>query len=640
MWAVARRAPWFSPSRHPVMNTLNQLRGQAMSMSTTTPSSRTRTFSEKTHVLLSSSSSSSSLSSTPSSLVSSVSIPSRSFFSRNHSLEEVQKLMQKLNDAGQYKKACTTYETCDAKGNPTLRAEYMIACIHTNRKPIELTSADAVNARKAPDAPVKVEVMRSKFGWIGILLYAGLFFLAFKYLTSGSGGMLGDVLSQQTFQKAEKTNVFDDVKGLDEVIEQLQEVVDFLQMPDQFEGIGAKMPKGILLSGPPGTGKTLMARAIAGEAGVPFFYASGSNFEEMLVGLGARRVRELFKTARDNAPCIVFIDEIDSIGRKRENIRGGGSETLNQLLTELDGFQPRKPVFFVAATNMAQQLDSALTRAGRFDKLIEVPLPDISGREKIFEYYLAKVRHNGNIDLKKLIKRTYGFSGADIENSINIAAISTVRGKKEEIDTESIMEAIDQVNLGLKKKNFSCTDDERRLTAFHESGHAICAMYTPGGHSIVKATIVPRDRALGLVEFQPNSEISINKQELLASIVSAMGGRAAEEILVGPEKVSAGASSDFENATKRAYAMVSQLGMSERIGHVNYSNEQWQLVSEEQKKAIDSEANRIIEECYSQAKSLLIQKKKEWTSLAEALLEHETLDVDEINLVVAGKPIV
>lgn len=470
----------------------------------------------------------------------------------------------------------------------------------------------------------------------------------------GRGGAMGFGKSRAKLLTEKHGRVtFDDVAGIDEAKEELEEIVEFLRNPQKFSRLGGKIPKGALLVGPPGTGKTLLARAIAGEAGVPFFTISGSDFVEMFVGVGASRVRDMFEQAKKNAPCIVFIDEIDAVGRSRGIGYGGGNDereqTLNQLLVEMDGFEANEGVIIIAATNRPDVLDPALLRPGRFDRQVQVPNPDIKGREKILGVHARKVPLGPDVDLRIIARGTPGFSGADLANLVNEAALMAARVGRRFVTMMDFESAKDKVMMGAERRSMVMSEEEKRLTAYHEAGHAIVGLNVPQHDPIHKATIIPRGRALGLVLSLPErDQLSVTYTKYKSKIAMAMGGRVAEELVFGPEQVTSGATSDIQQATRIARAMVTQFGMSEKLGFVDYANEQqsflgsWQGTvnhSAETQKLIDAEVKRLIDEGYQTAKRILTEKREELDRLAKGLLEYETLTGSEITRVIAGEPL-
>ncbi|MGB5557314.1 MAG: ATP-dependent zinc metalloprotease FtsH [Paracoccaceae bacterium] len=470
----------------------------------------------------------------------------------------------------------------------------------------------------------------------------------------GRGGAMGFGKSRAKLLTEKHGRVtFDDVAGIDEAKEELEEIVEFLRNPQKFSRLGGKIPKGALLVGPPGTGKTLLARAIAGEAGVPFFTISGSDFVEMFVGVGASRVRDMFEQAKKNAPCIVFIDEIDAVGRSRGVGYGGGNDereqTLNQLLVEMDGFEANEGIIIVAATNRPDVLDPALLRPGRFDRQVQVPNPDIKGREKILGVHARKVPLGPNVDLRIIARGTPGFSGADLANLVNEAALAAARIGRRFVTMDDFENAKDKVMMGAERRSMVMSEDEKKLTAYHEAGHAIVGLNVPQHDPIHKATIIPRGRALGLVLSLPErDQLSVTMVKYKSKIAMAMGGKVAEELTFGPENVTSGASSDIQQVSKIARAMVTQFGMSEKLGNIDYANERESYLGPygggtshagSTQKLIDEEVQKIVEEGYETAKRILTEKKDDLERLAQGLLEYETLTGNEITKVIAGEPL-
>ena len=470
----------------------------------------------------------------------------------------------------------------------------------------------------------------------------------------GKGGAMGFGKSKAKMLTEKHGRVtFDDVAGIDEAKEELEEIVEFLRNPQKFSRLGGQIPKGALLVGPPGTGKTLLARAIAGEAGVPFFTISGSDFVEMFVGVGASRVRDMFEQAKKNAPCIVFIDEIDAVGRHRGAGYGGGNDereqTLNQLLVEMDGFEANEGIILIAATNRPDVLDPALLRPGRFDRQVVVPNPDIVGREKILKVHSRNVPLAPNVDLKVLARGTPGFSGADLANLVNEAALMAARRNKRLVTMAEFEDAKDKIMMGAERRSSAMTPAEKELTAYHEAGHAILALNVPSADPLHKATIIPRGRALGMVMQLPEGDrYSMSYKYMVSRLAIMMGGRVAEEMKFGKENITSGAASDIDQATKLARAMVTRWGFSDKLGHVAYGDNQEEVflghsvartqnVSEETAQIIDAEVRRLIEEAHETARSILTKKKKEWIAIAEGLLEYETLSGDEIKQLIKGE---
>ena len=489
------------------------------------------------------------------------------------------------------------------------------------------------------------------------LLILGISFFVMRQMqkNAGSGAMgFGKSRARMLTEKQGRVT-FADVAGIDEAREELQEIVEYLKDPGKFARLGGKIPKGALLVGPPGTGKTLLARAIAGEAGVPFFTISGSDFVEMFVGVGASRVRDMFDQAKKSAPCIVFIDEIDAVGRHRGAGLGNGNDereqTLNQLLVEMDGFEANEGIIIIAATNRPDVLDPALLRPGRFDRQVVVPRPDIDGREQILGVHMKKVPLAPDVDPRVIARGTPGFSGADLANLVNEAALLAARKGKRLVAMQEFEEAKDKVLMGTERKSMVMTEDEKRMTAYHEAGHAIVALHEPASDPIHKATIIPRGRALGMVMRLPERDnYSYHRDKMYANLAVSMGGRVAEELIFGYDKVSSGASSDISYATGLARDMVTRWGMSDALGPLQYAEADEEVflgysvnrqrnMSNETAQAIDKEIRRVVEEGYERAKHLLDEYRDELETLAKALLEYETLSGDEIKKVLAGEPI-
>jgi cell division protease FtsH len=486
-----------------------------------------------------------------------------------------------------------------------------------------------------------------------ILLLIGVWIFFMRQMQGGARGAMGFGKSKARLLTENKNRVtFDDVAGVDEAKEELTEIVDFLKDPQKFQRLGGKIPKGALLIGPPGTGKTLLARAIAGEAGVPFFTISGSDFVEMFVGVGASRVRDMFEQAKKNAPCIIFIDEIDAVGRHRGAGLGGGNDereqTLNQLLVEMDGFEANEGIILIAATNRPDVLDPALLRPGRFDRQVVVPNPDINGRERILRVHMKNVPLAADVDVKVIARGTPGFSGADLANLVNEAALMAARKNKRMVTMRDFEDAKDKVMMGAERRSMVMTEDEKKLTAYHEGGHALVALSVPATDPVHKATIIPRGRALGMVMQLPERDkFSMSFEQMTSRLAILFGGRVAEEIIFGKEKITSGASSDISQATKLARAMVTKWGFSDRLGSVEYGENQEEVflghsvarnqnVSEETAKIIDEEVRRLVEAGEKEARRILTEKLEELHTLAKALLEYETLTGDEITNVLKG----
>lgn len=433
---------------------------------------------------------------------------------------------------------------------------------------------------------------------------------------------------------------FDDVVGIDEAKADLEEIVMYLKEPKRFTRLGGKLPKGVLLTGPPGTGKTLLARAIAGEAGVPFFFTSGSEFEEMFVGVGAKRVRELFDQARKKAPCIIFIDEVDAIGGSRQvKDQSAMKMTLNQLLVEMDGFDQTQGVIVIAATNFPQSLDKALTRPGRFDKHVNVPMPDLGGRKKILELYAKKIPMSEEVSLEQLARGTPGFSGAELFNLMNQAALKASIEGLNRVTMSALEYAKDKIMMGAERKSAVMRPESIRMTAYHEGGHALVALKTDGADPVHKATVMPRGGALGMVMQLPDGDqTSMSRKEMLARMDVCMGGRVAEEIIFGADNVSSGASSDIQQATKMAYLMVSKFGLSTKVG-VMYVDDESPKISEETKQLVEAEVRRLLDESYKRATKLIETHRKDLETIANGLIQYETLSGGEIVDLLAGKKI-
>ncbi len=489
--------------------------------------------------------------------------------------------------------------------------------------------------------------------WLPMILLIGVWIYFMRQLNGGNKAMgFGKSRARLMDDKAIQVT-FKDVAGVDEAKQELEEVVEFLRDPQKFQKLGGKIPRGILLVGPPGTGKTLLARAIAGEANVPFFTISGSDFVEMFVGVGASRVRDLFEQGKKNAPCIIFIDEIDAVGRHRGAGLGGGNDereqTLNQLLVEMDGFEANDGVILISATNRPDVLDPALLRPGRFDRQVVVPNPDVLGREKILAVHSRKVPLAVDVDLKVIARGTPGFSGADLANLVNEGALLAARRNRRTVSMAELEEAKDKVMMGSERRSMVMTEEEKRLTAYHESGHAVVAFHSPASDPIHKATIIPRGRALGMVMRLPEGDrVSMSRERLYADLAVAMGGRIAEEMIFGHNKITTGASSDISMATQMARRMVTEWGMSDKLGPITYGENtqevflghsvaQHKNVSEATAQIIDSEIKKIVEEAYDRAKKILSKYKADLELLAQTLLEYETLSGDEINVLLKDR---
>jgi cell division protease FtsH len=490
--------------------------------------------------------------------------------------------------------------------------------------------------------------------WLPFIALIGVWVFLSRQMQGGAGKAMGFGKSRaKMLTEAHGRVTFEDVAGVDEAKQDLQEIVEFLRDPGKYQRLGGRIPRGVLLVGPPGTGKTLIARAVAGEANVPFFTISGSDFVEMFVGVGASRVRDMFEQAKKNAPCIIFIDEIDAVGRHRGAGLGGGNDereqTLNQLLVEMDGFEANEGVILIAATNRPDVLDPALLRPGRFDRQVVVPNPDVVGREQILKVHVRKVPLAPDINLKTIARGTPGFSGADLMNLVNEAALTAARRNKRMVTQSEFEEAKDKVMMGAERKSLVMTEEEKMLTAYHEGGHAIVGLNVIATDPIHKATIIPRGRALGMVMQLPERDkLSMSLEQMTSRLAIMMGGRVAEELVFGKEKVTSGASSDIEQATRLARMMVTRWGLSEALGTVSYGENQdevflgmsvsrTQNASEATVQKIDTEIRRFVEEGYNEATRILTEKRADLEALAKGLLEFETLSGDEIQDLLKGK---
>ena len=491
--------------------------------------------------------------------------------------------------------------------------------------------------------------------WFPMVLLIGVWVFFMRQANAGNNKAMSFGKSRARLIENSKKVTFADVAGCDESKQELEEVIDFLKEPAKFQRLGGKIPKGVLLVGPPGTGKTLLAKAVAGEADVPFFSISGSDFVEMFVGVGASRVRDMFAQAKRNSPCLLFIDEIDAVGRHRGAGLGGGNDereqTLNQLLVEMDGFDENENVILIAATNRPDVLDPALLRPGRFDRQVVVNNPDLHGREEILKVHVRKVPLAKDVNLAVIARGTPGFSGADLANLVNEAALLAARKNKRKVTSKDFDDAKDKVMMGNERKSMAMDEQEKMLTAYHEAGHAICSLNVPETDPIHKATIIPRGRALGMVQQLPEKDqYSYSRAKMLSRLVITMGGRAAEEIKFGYDKVTSGASSDIAAATKLARAMVTEWGMSDKLGPILYVDNSEEVflgksvtqnknMSEETAKLIDAEIKTLVSEAHEKALKILHEKNEDWEKLAQALMEYETLSGDEIKAVLKGEMI-
>jgi len=514
-----------------------------------------------------------------------------------------------------------------------------------------------VTVKAAPDDSGNPSFFSILINWLPALVLLGVYIFFLRQMQSGGGKAMGFGKSRARLM-TEKTGrvTFEDVAGIDEAKQELEEVVEFLKDPQKFQRLGGKIPKGVLLVGPPGTGKTLVARAVAGEANVPFFTISGSDFVEMFVGVGASRVRDMFEQGKKHAPCIIFIDEIDAVGRHRGAGLGNGNDereqTLNQLLVEMDGFEANDGVILIAATNRPDVLDPALLRPGRFDRQVVVGNPDILGREKILKVHMRKVPVGSDVDARVVARGTPGFSGADLANLVNEAALRAARAGRRVVGMAEFEAARDKVMMGTERRSLVMTEKEKELTAYHEAGHALVGLNVPDHDPLHKVTIIPRGRALGLTMSLPERDrFGYSKREMESRLASLFGGRLAEEIIFGADNVTTGASSDIQQATATARRMVTEFGMSEKLGRVRYGDNEQELflghsvtqtrgVSEATAQLIDSEVRRLIEEAETSARKILIDHIDELHRLAQALLEYETLSGDEIRGLMRGEPIV
>ena len=520
----------------------------------------------------------------------------------------------------------------------------------------ELINTKQVTVKVDENEGEETSLLSVLVNWFPMLLLVAVWIFFMRQMQSGSGRAMGFGKSRAKLLTERHGRVtFEDVAGIDEAKEDLQEIVEFLRDPQKFQRLGGKIPRGALLVGPPGTGKTLLARAIAGEANVPFFTISGSDFVEMFVGVGASRVRDMFEQAKKNAPCIIFIDEIDAVGRHRGAGLGGGNDereqTLNQLLVEMDGFETNEGVILIAATNRPDVLDPALLRPGRFDRQVVVPNPDIVGREKILRVHMKKVPVAPDVNANTIARGTPGFSGADLANLVNEAALLAARRNKRMVTQREFEEAKDKVMMGAERRSMVIDEEEKRKTAYHEAGHALVAIHCPASDPIHKATIIPRGRALGMVMRLPERDsYSYARDKMYANLAVAMGGRVAEEIILGHDKVTSGASGDIQMATGLARSMVTKWGMSDKLGPLLYAQNEEEVflghsvartqnVSEATARLIDEEIRRFVEEAYEKARQILTDHLNDLHKIAQALLEYETLSGDEIQALLRGEKI-
>ncbi len=537
----------------------------------------------------------------------------------------------------------------DSRSFSTYAPNYPGLVDQLTKKKVRITAAPTEN-----NVPSLFGILIS---WFPMLLLIGVWIFFMRQMQGGGGRAMGFGKSRARLLTEKVGRVtFEDVAGIDEAKNELEEIVEYLKDPQKFQRLGGKIPKGVLLVGPPGTGKTLLARAIAGEANVPFFTISGSDFVEMFVGVGASRVRDMFEQGKKNAPCIIFIDEIDAVGRHRGAGLGGGNDereqTLNQLLVEMDGFEANEGVILIAATNRPDVLDPALLRPGRFDRQVVVPNPDVLGREKILKVHMRKVPLSPDVEPRIIARGTPGFSGADLANLVNEAALMAARRGKRSVGMNEFEQAKDKVMMGAERRSMVMTEDEKKLTAYHEGGHALCMMYAPGHEPLHKVTIIPRGRALGVTTFLPERDkYSQSQLELKAMVTSLFGGRVAEELIFGPDKITTGATDDIRRATGLARRMVTEFGFSAKLGPLRYSENEEEVflghsvtqrknISDATAKLIDEEIRRIVEEGEQRAREILTARIDQLHALARALLEYETLTADEILRVIKGEPIV
>ena len=519
---------------------------------------------------------------------------------------------------------------------------------------IEKLTASGVKVTASPAEERVSPILGILLNWLPMLLFIGVWIFFMRQMQGGKGGAMGFGKSKARLLTEKQGKVtFEDVAGVDEAKDELEEVIEFLKNPQKFQKLGGKIPKGVLLVGPPGTGKTLLARAVAGEANVPFFTISGSDFVEMFVGVGASRVRDMFEQGKKNAPCIIFIDEIDAVGRHRGAGLGGGNDereqTLNQLLVEMDGFETNDGVILIAATNRPDVLDPALLRPGRFDRQVVVPNPDILGREKILKVHMKKVSLAKNVDPRIIARGTPGFSGADLANLINEAALLAARKNKINVGMIELEQAKDKVMMGAERRSMVMTEDEKQKTAYHEAGHALVMLNVEGHEPLHKVTIIPRGRALGVTMWLPERDkLAQTRTELEALIASMFGGRVAEELIYGKKHITTGAGNDIQQATNLARKMVMEFGFSDKLGPLRYETNQEEVflghsvaqqrnISDETARIIDEEVRGIVEKGEKTAKKILEEKIKDLHKLAKGLLEYETLNAEEISQIISGK---
>ena len=520
---------------------------------------------------------------------------------------------------------------------------------------VEMLRKNDVKVSAQPENNASDNLWGILISWFPMLLLIGVWIFFMRQANSGNNKAMSFGKSRARLIENTKKVTFADVAGADEAKQELEEIIDFLKDPEKFQRLGGKIPKGVLMVGPPGTGKTLLAKAVAGEADVPFFSISGSDFVEMFVGVGASRVRDMFAQAKKNAPCLLFIDEIDAVGRHRGAGLGGGNDereqTLNQLLVEMDGFEANENVILIAATNRPDVLDPALLRPGRFDRQVTVTNPDKKGREEILKVHAKNVPLARDVNLSVVARGTPGFSGADLANLVNEAALLAARKNKHKVTSKDFDEAKDKVLMGSERRSMAMDENEKKLTAYHEAGHAICSLFVEESDPIHKATIIPRGRALGMVQQLPEKDqYSYSRVKMLSRLVIMMGGRVAEELKFGAKKVTSGASSDIAAATNLARSMVTEWGMSDKLGPVLYAENTGEVflgksvtqsknMSEETARLVDAEIKDLVVTAHAQATQLLKEHEKDWETLASALMEYETLTGEEIKDLLDGKPI-
>lgn len=520
---------------------------------------------------------------------------------------------------------------------------------------VEMLRKNDVKVTAQPEDTTSNTLCGVLISWFPMILLIGVWIFFMRQANSGNNKAMSFGKSRARLIENTKKVTFKDVAGADEAKQELEEIIDFLKDPDKFQRLGGKIPKGVLMVGPPGTGKTLLAKAVAGEADVPFFSISGSDFVEMFVGVGASRVRDMFAQAKKNAPCLLFIDEIDAVGRHRGAGLGGGNDereqTLNQLLVEMDGFEANENVILIAATNRPDVLDPALLRPGRFDRQVTVTNPDKKGREEILKVHVKKVPLAKDVNLSVIARGTPGFSGADLANLVNEAALLAARKNKHKVTSSDFDEAKDKVLMGSERRSMAMDENEKKLTAYHEAGHAICSLYVESTDPIHKATIIPRGRALGMVQQLPEKDqYSYSRIKMLSRLIIMMGGRVAEELKFGEKNVTSGASSDIAAATNLARSMVTEWGMSEKLGPVLYAENTGEVflgksvtqsknMSEETARLVDAEIKQLVVDAHDKAYKLLQEKSEEWERLAQALLEYETLTGEEIEQVIKGEKV-